>query len=159
MPEYIQTIRQQVGHQRLLVPSTACIVLNGDEEVLLELRSDNECWGLPGGIMDIGETALESARREIAEETGLRADDLWLFGVYSGENYKGRYANGDEIAVVQLAFVAERFIGEPQAGSESRELGFFRFDALPSPLTPHHQEFLMHFSEYLTGRRTVPVVQ
>ena len=71
MPEYIQTIRQQVGHQRLLVPSTACIVLNDDEEVLLELRSDNECWGLPGGIMDIGETALESARRESAAVLGF----------------------------------------------------------------------------------------
>lgn len=158
MPEYIRTIREMIGSRRLLVPSTACIVLNDDEEVLLERRADSGLWGLPGGIMDIGETAAECARREVLEETGLVVDDLWLFGVYSGERYMGRYPNGDDIAVVQLSFVAERFSGEPTHGVESSALRFFGLSGLPADVTPHHQEFLQHFREYLNGRRTVPYV-
>ncbi|NYG57813.1 ADP-ribose pyrophosphatase YjhB (NUDIX family) [Nocardioides daedukensis] len=32
---------------------------------------DPECWGCPGGHMEAGETALEAAYREFAEETGV----------------------------------------------------------------------------------------
>lgn len=158
MPDYIRAIREKVGHQQLLIPSTACIVLNDDEEVLLERRSDTGEWGLPGGMMDINESARSCARREVLEETGLVIDDLWLFGVYSGPGYEGRYPNGDEVAVVQIAFVAEQFTGELAVSEESHEVGFHPLDRLPAPLAPHHIQFLEHFSEYLLGRRTVPVV-
>ncbi|HEY9563608.1 MAG TPA: NUDIX domain-containing protein [Nocardioides sp.] len=32
---------------------------------------DPECWGCPGGHMEEGETALDAAHREFAEETGV----------------------------------------------------------------------------------------
>src|SRR4051812_49430402 len=124
MHDYIKTIRERVGHQMLLVPATACIVVNEREEVLLQLRSDTRHWGCPGGIMDIGESVVESVRREVLEETGLVIHDPWLFGVYSGKEYEGRYPNGDEIAVVQVAFVAESFEGEPACDHESIALDF-----------------------------------
>jgi 8-oxo-dGTP pyrophosphatase MutT (NUDIX family) len=159
MHEYIKSIRELVGHRMLLVPATACIVVNEREEVLLQLRSDTRQWGCPGGIMDIGETAVESVQREVREETGLVIRDPWLFGLYSGKRYEGRYPNGDEIAVVQMAFVAESFEGEPEGDHESIALKFYPLDRLPEPLVPHHQEFLTHFSEYLAGMRTIPYVK
>jgi len=159
MHEYIKAIREKVGHQKLLVPATACIVVNAQEEVLLQLRSDTEQWGCPGGIMDIGETVLESVRREVREETGLVVSDPWLFGIYSGAEYEGCYPNGDEIAVVQSAFVAERFEGEPAHDEESLALDFFPLDQLPDPIVPHHRELLAHFREYLNGKRTIPYVK
>lgn len=158
MSDYIRNIREKVGHQRLLVPTTACAVLNDNEEVLLQLRSDTRRWGCPGGIMDIGETPTEGVRREVLEETGLVLVDPWLFGVYAGPAYEGRYPNGDEIAVVQLAFVAESYEGELGGDDESLDLQFFSLDSLPDNLVPHHQEFLGHFREYLNGRRSAPVV-
>lgn len=158
MSEYINQIRKTVGTQKILVPTTACIILNEREEVLLQLRSDLGSWGCPGGIMDFGETAVESVRREVLEETALEIRDPWLFGVYSGDGYEGRYPNGDEIAVVQLAFVAEKFTGTPEHDEESLRLEFFRLEALPDRIAPHHLEFLENFREYLGGRRTVPVV-
>jgi 8-oxo-dGTP pyrophosphatase MutT (NUDIX family) len=159
MHEYIKSIREKVGNEKLLVPATACIVLNEREEVLLQLRSDTRHWGCPGGIMDIGETAVESVRREVMEETGLTITDPWLFGVYSGNRYEGRYPNGDEIAVVQLAFVAEDFEGDPAGDHESVALDFFPLGRLPEPIVPHHHEFLIHFREYLGGQRTIPYVK
>jgi len=160
MPDYINDLRAKIGTQKLLVPSTACIITNAREEVLLQLRSDTHCWGCPGGIMDIGESSIESVRREVREETGLTVHDPWLFGVYAGPSYQVRYPNGDELAVVQLAFIAEEYAGELATGDESLDLRFYPITDLPDPdsIVPNHREFLMHYRDYLRGRRTVPIV-
>ena len=38
-------------------------------------------WQLPGGWIELGESPEQSARREVAEETGLRLGDLRLVGL------------------------------------------------------------------------------
>ena len=45
-----------------------------------KLRNHAGQWALPGGRIDAGETAIETARRELAEEVGLRLADDALLG-------------------------------------------------------------------------------
>jgi 8-oxo-dGTP pyrophosphatase MutT (NUDIX family) len=53
-------------------PSGACVVLTKDDRILGVTRKYNHSdWGLPGGKLDPGETALEAIIRESKEETGL----------------------------------------------------------------------------------------
>lgn len=50
---------------------------NGEREFLFQQRKKNpyyDFWGRVGGKMRWGETIIEAAKRELAEETGLEAD-------------------------------------------------------------------------------------
>jgi ADP-ribose pyrophosphatase YjhB (NUDIX family) len=48
-----------------LVPGASAIVADEEGRLLLQRRSDNERWALPGGTMDIGETIAQCAEREV----------------------------------------------------------------------------------------------
>ena len=59
------------------------IIFDDDGGILLEKRSDNGWWGLPGGHVEIGESAQDAVVREVLEETGLVVEIMRLVGVYS----------------------------------------------------------------------------
>lgn len=47
---------------------------NGKREYLLVFEQFSQCWSLPKGHMEPGETEVQTALRELFEETGLTAD-------------------------------------------------------------------------------------
>lgn len=54
--------------------------------------------------MEPGETFLEAAVRETYEETGLKVEQLALFGLYAGQEGFATYPNGDKVFSVQIIF-------------------------------------------------------
>jgi len=56
------------------------VIINEKQQVLLELRSDFNVWGLPGGSADPGEDIEQTINREVFEETGLVISDVQVFG-------------------------------------------------------------------------------
>jgi 8-oxo-dGTP diphosphatase len=63
-----------------------CVVLDARGRLLLVRRKFPPFKGqyaLPGGFVEIGETVQDACRRELMEETGVRAGKLQLLGVYS----------------------------------------------------------------------------
>jgi 8-oxo-dGTP diphosphatase len=66
------------------VTGTTIIPVLPDGRIVLVQRSDSQRWGLPGGMIDWGEDIPHAARRELAEETGLKLVKIRrLVGVYS----------------------------------------------------------------------------
>ena len=48
-------------------------VVGGQREYLIVFEQFSQCWSLPNGHMEAGETEAETAQRELLEETGLTA--------------------------------------------------------------------------------------
>src|SRR3954452_21051435 len=81
---YVQDLRAVVGQRPLILVAAGALLCNAGGELLLQRRTDDGLWGIPGGSMELGESAEETVRREVWEETGLHVGDLRLFGVFSG---------------------------------------------------------------------------
>lgn len=85
------------------VPLTliACAVLRRDGQVLLVRQGGpagpGTAWALPGGHSEPGETAIETVRREVFEETGLAVqDDGVLVAVAQLDNPTDHARDGGE---------------------------------------------------------------
>ncbi len=58
------------------IPAVLAVVERGGAVLLVRRANppDQGLWGFPGGRMEMGETHLEAALRELHEETGIEAD-------------------------------------------------------------------------------------
>lgn len=130
---YIMNLRRYVGHEPLIGLGATTLVFNDRNEILLNLRSDTNTWGIPGGSMELHETIEETAVRELKEEAGISADKLELVTVLSGDEYYFEYPNGDKMCTVIVLFKVLNYIGEIKASdNESKQLKFFSLDSLPN---------------------------
>lgn len=131
--EYIRSVRIGLGQGLLLLPAVAVVVRDPGDRVLLVQAVAGSRWGLPAGGIEPGEPPLVAARRELAEETGLRAIELRLLGCCGGENFRHRYPNGDRVEYSIFVFggsVADGFEPQPSDLDEVRSARFFaRADA------------------------------
>ena len=137
MSEYIMELRKIVGHRPLLQVGASVIVENEHGEVLLQKRTDNHCWGYAGGSVELDEVVEEAAKRELWEETGLLAQELTLFGVFSGKQTHYIYPNGDEVSNIDIVYLCKSYTGQLRCQeTEVEELRFFSPDNLPENLSP-----------------------
>lgn len=137
MSGYILDLRKIVGHRPLIQVGAGIIVEDPQGRVLLQLRADNHCWSYCGGSCEIDERVEDTARRELFEETGLIAEELELFGVWSGPELHYVYPNGDEVSNIDIVFLCRSFSGEMKRQKEEvDDLRFFRVDEIPENLSP-----------------------
>lgn len=128
---YLSDLRKLVGSRPLLTVGATVLVMK-DNKILLNLRSDTNTWGIPGGALELGETLEQTAHRELFEETGLSAGSLRLVNVFSGEEFYFEYPNGDKLYSVIALFKADSVYGELRINdSESLWLAYFSLDQLP----------------------------
>ena len=93
-----------------------CVVLDGRGRVLLVRRKHppfKSHYALPGGFVEIGETVEDAARRELVEETGVKAGRLQLVGIYSDP---GRDPRGHTCSAVFLTRIVR---ARPTAGDDA----------------------------------------
>ena len=151
---YIQTIRKLIGNELLMTVGCG-IIIEKEKQILLQHRKDQDIWGIPGGVMEPGETFLETAVRETFEETGLTAEQLQLFGLYSGEKGFSEYPNGDKMYSVQIIFLSSRFSGKlNHSTDESHEHRFFSRNNLPN-LLPNQEPFIQDW----VNQVSLPVIK
>ena len=145
---YVQTIRQKIGHDPLLIVGASVILVNGQGQVLLQRRADNGMWGYHGGCVELYEDVEQAARRELLEETGLVAGKMELYGVFSGPALAFTYPNGDQASVVDCVFLCDAYSGDLRMQPEEvSELRWFSPDALPEQITSANRPALMKWAK------------
>jgi len=84
-------------------------------------------WSLPGGRIELGETAAAAALRELTEETGVTAELLGLIDVVDGI-FTSREAGQTTRHYLMIDYAARWISGEPVAGDDAAEARFVTLD-------------------------------
>jgi 8-oxo-dGTP pyrophosphatase MutT (NUDIX family) len=149
--------------------SAGVILVDVEGRVLMQLRDDDPSimfpghWGITGGAGIAGETPEQTARREVAEETGLTLGRISAFRAYyfqetpEGTRSGARKRSADyELYLFHAACTTP---AEELVCGEGRELRFFSPEEVAdAPIAYNHREVLDDFfgstayADYLQGR-------
>jgi ADP-ribose pyrophosphatase YjhB (NUDIX family) len=133
-PVFTRLCMNELKHKFVLLQDgAAAIIVNDKGQILLQSRTDNERWGLPGGCQELGERFEETVIREVKEETNLEIteENLELIGIIAGETRRKEYPNGDVVINNTALYCVKNYTGEVKWDSESKDMRFFDLDNLP----------------------------
>jgi ADP-ribose pyrophosphatase YjhB (NUDIX family) len=129
-----------------------------DGKILLEKRKNEPGkgkWSIPGGLVELGESAKETAIREVREETSLEVEEPMLIDVVDN-------VTRDENGEIKYHFViVDYFVklkgGVPKASSDAAELEWVQLsDVEDYDLTKTIREFFKRNSERLKKLESCP---
>jgi ADP-ribose pyrophosphatase YjhB (NUDIX family) len=132
-----------------LVPGASAIVADKKGRILLQLRSDNGCWALPGGAMEVGECIAQAIAREVREETGIDVEPERIVGVYTDPGHVFAFDDGEVRQQFSICFACRLVGGEIRPSNESTDVKFFApadIDGLNA-----HPSIRLRIDDYLKG--------
>jgi ADP-ribose pyrophosphatase YjhB (NUDIX family) len=98
----------------VVVPSVFVVARDERESVLLVRRRDSGLWELPGGRVDVGESAVDAAVRETVEEAGVWVRVVGLVGLFTDPAHVVRAASGEVRQQFVVCFRAVSVGGRPR---------------------------------------------
>ncbi len=114
------------------------VIVKRDGKILMGKRLNAVgagTYGVPGGHLELGEQIVPAAKRELEEETGLKANDLELISVVNtpGPDH-----------YIHFLFQCVEFEGEPQNTEPDKCEGWewFEVDRLPENIFEPHKAFV-----------------
>lgn len=110
-------------------PSLTCDIFIYDEDfnfILIKRKNEpfKDCWALPGGFVEYGESVENAAVREAKEETSIDVELEELVNVYSAPD---RDPRGHTVTIV---FTAKGDFAKRKADSDAKEIGIFKINEL-----------------------------
>ena len=128
--EWLRTVGQGVPGYVTPKVAVGAIVGNDQGQLLLIQRADSGVWLYPTGWADIGYSASEVAAKEVFEETGIEVEPLRLIAVLDGLRL-----GFTTVPLYSLVFHCRAVGGHLERHPlETRDVGWFSEDELPSPL-------------------------
>lgn len=133
---------ERIARQATLTFGTSALIIDeAGERILLTRRTDNGRWCMPGGRMEPGESVAEACVRETLEETGLEVEVVRLIGIYSSPDMLIAYADGNRRQIVAAHFLVRVLGGALRLSDETTEFRFVSRDDLAHlDLMEHHRQ-------------------
>jgi 8-oxo-dGTP diphosphatase len=128
--------------QDKLYVAVDCAVFTTDGRLLLVERRNEPFKGvlaLPGGFMNVGESAEEACRRELGEETHVEVSRLLLVGQYSEPN---RDPRGHVVSLAFTAVVDPKVVAGSWADDDAVNLVWLFVPEVPATLAFDHNQIL-----------------
>ena len=124
--------------------SCGCIVINSNDEVLL-IQHNAGHWDFPKGHVEDGETEVQTAIREVKEETNIDVD------VNEEYRYSTKYSPKEDVIKEVIYFLARNISDEKQAQLEEvREVRWFSMsDAIDKLTYDNSREILIQLKNDL----------
>jgi ADP-ribose pyrophosphatase YjhB (NUDIX family) len=114
------------------IPGVAAITIK-DNHILLTVRGKEPSkgmWGLPGGVVEIGETRVEALIREVYEETNIIVEPIELLTVFDSinkdRNEKVKYH------YILFEYLCKFVSGDLKPGDDAPDAQWVSIDALSS---------------------------
>ena len=124
--------------------SCGCIVMNEKNEILLVHHNDGH-WDLPEGHMEAGETEVDTAIREVKEETNIDVE------VNEKYRYTTKYSPKETVMKEVVYFLAKNTSNskKPQL-EEVSEVKWYKFDEAIETITYNNsKEILLNLKREL----------
>ena len=107
------------------------VIVFHDQEVLLVKRNkepNKGQWSIPGGKQMIGETAIDAAKRELLEETGVKVNQLLLVDVVDAiiPDVEGKI----KYHYTLVDYMGQWQSGESRPGDDAQEVRWVRLNEL-----------------------------
>ena len=112
-------------------PSLTCDVFIYDNDlnfILIKRMNDpfKDCWALPGGFVEYGESVEDAAIREAKEETNIDVELEEMVNVYSAPDRDPRRHT------VTVAYTARGDLKTRKADSDAKDIDVFQVEKLDS---------------------------
>jgi ADP-ribose pyrophosphatase YjhB (NUDIX family) len=125
------------------IPGVASVTIHNGK-VLLALRGKAPSygkWGIPGGVVEVGETLHQAIRREVLEETNVCVEPIKLLTVFDSIN---RDDNGRvRYHYVLFEYLCRYVSGDVKANSDAPDARWVPFEELASlDIMPSTRKFI-----------------
>ena len=136
----------------LPIPGVAGLTLRGKDVLLVERGKPphHGLWGLPGGVVEVGETLEEAIVREVLEETNIRIKPIEFLQVFNSINRD----EDDRVRTHYILFeyLCEYVSGELKPGDDAPDARWVSLDDLDSV---NIMSFTREFIERTISKRDI----
>ncbi len=124
------------------------VVVYNNKVLLVKRKYDpcRNCWAIPGGHLEYGETIREAAVRELFEETSIKARPVGI--VWVDEILPNKCTDGKHFVLIDVYMEPIDNPPHPAPGSDALDAGFYNLSSPPEPVTKTTLRLLKYIREH-----------